>query len=842
MNEFDSGAKGSGESAASGAVVSRRRVLAALGTAGLAAGIGGVAGVVASRLGPGSADDMTGVAGKGGAGGPDLGLGTAGLDVRGAAGIYDAASFGARGDGKTDDTAALQAAFDACAKRGGIVWIPAGRYVCTDTLILRSGVTVRGVGLDQWVPSAQNIVKQDVRGTHLVFTGEGPKKHSLYGVTNMSAGGGVRDNPESPGSPYELMNFYEADAADNNPATQRKFSVAVMVENAANCGIGGLRITHSFRGIEGFNSASDAGSGDEWDIGLWVKNSSQGRYERLQTVGYWRMYGVLVTSMNESAKGNDVPTAESNHWDQCVMSGKVGLGFRSGDVYRCVGVSGDAVQLSWSTSNPFPADGGKFRVSSDTYSYSSTARVEEGVLDLRGVSPSPAKGGVKAGNEIRTSASNFGFAGTIVSDCYIAGFDHSSGVVCTDPSLSVPFRTPSCCLEISGEPVRGLNFIHCTIQSREEVLMHLHDARDVEFFGCYFESKTARSKIGSSFNAPAGGRMIASPFVGNSKAPAPAGETNGLVFARCTGTDSVICRQPLFKRTGKTRFNADSGLFTPRGFIDDSLTGGQIEGQMPVRLPKNKPLVVYDDNGNKLATFGYNEAGELDLRSGGGSVRLRANTATRLLLTESDIRAYGPVVPDADRILDLGASDRRWNDVYAAGGVITTSDARAKDEIRPLAAGLGLNLVGKLRPVLYKYKNFVPSTSSIEHGEEGESGNIDGMAKADNIDKSAEAGNPGKADNSSTADKSDVPGVADVSAAAVRRDHFGLIAQEVKTAFNDLGFDAGAYVYDERTDQHALRYSEFVPVLIKAVQELQEEVTRLKATLQVQHDESEEVS
>jgi hypothetical protein len=435
--------------------------------------------------------------------------------------------------------------------------------------------------------------------------------------------------------------------------------------------------------------------------------------------------------------------------------------------------------------------------------------VDEGVLELKGVSPSPAKGGVKAGNEIRTSASNFGFAGTIVSDCYIAGFDHSSGVVCTNSAQASPFRTPSSCLEISGEPVRGLNFIHCTIQTREEVLLHLHDARDIEFFGCYFESKTARSKIGSSFDTPAGARMIASPFVGNSKAAAPAGETNGLVFVRCTGTDSVICRQPLFKRTGKTRFVADSGLFTPRGFVDDQLTGGQIEGQLPVRLPKNKPLVVYDDNGNKLATLGYNEAGELDLRSGGGSVRLRTNSATRLLLTESDIRAYGAVVPDADRGRDLGASDRRWNDVYAAGGVITTSDARAKKAIRPLADGLGLDLIGKLRPVVYKYKDEAPSADLAEPGKNGDLGEPGEPCEPNASDRPVEIGS----------------------------NHFGLIAQEVKSAFEDLGIDGGAYIYDERTDQHALRYNEFVPVLIKAVQELREEVTRLKGTLQERRNE-----
>ena len=47
--------------------------------------------------------------------------------------VFDAVrDFGAKGDGQTDDTAAVQAAIDAArqAGRGAIAYLPTGRYVC----------------------------------------------------------------------------------------------------------------------------------------------------------------------------------------------------------------------------------------------------------------------------------------------------------------------------------------------------------------------------------------------------------------------------------------------------------------------------------------------------------------------------------------------------------------------------------------------------------------------------------------------------------------------------------------------------------------------------------------
>ncbi|MDF1513641.1 MAG: glycosyl hydrolase family 28-related protein [Anaerolineae bacterium] len=55
---------------------------------------------------------------------------------------YDIRDYGAVGDGKTLDTAAIQAAIDACAVAGGgYVQVPNGTYV-TGTVRLRNGVTL----------------------------------------------------------------------------------------------------------------------------------------------------------------------------------------------------------------------------------------------------------------------------------------------------------------------------------------------------------------------------------------------------------------------------------------------------------------------------------------------------------------------------------------------------------------------------------------------------------------------------------------------------------------------------------------------------------------------------
>ena len=67
--------------------------------------------------------------------------------VGGGHGMYNVRSFGATGDGATDDSDAFHAALAACSDDGGgVVIVPAGRYRITERLTVTDGVTVAGAG------------------------------------------------------------------------------------------------------------------------------------------------------------------------------------------------------------------------------------------------------------------------------------------------------------------------------------------------------------------------------------------------------------------------------------------------------------------------------------------------------------------------------------------------------------------------------------------------------------------------------------------------------------------------------------------------------------------------
>ena len=59
--------------------------------------------------------------------------------------------------------------------------------------------------------------------------------------------------------------------------------------------------------------------------------------------------------------------------------------------------------------------------------------------------------------------------------------------------------------------------------------------------------------------------------------------------------------------------------------------------------------------------------------------------------------------PNLDAIYDLGTTANRWNEIYCENGVINTSDARLKDNIKPIY--YGLTEVMNLKPVSYTWKN-----------------------------------------------------------------------------------------------------------------------------------------
>ena len=70
--------------------------------------------------------------------------------------LYVVSDFGAKGDGKTDDTAAFQKALDAAAQAGGgVVYAPRGNYFFAGHLNVPNAVTLKGVW--ESVPSHTGI-------------------------------------------------------------------------------------------------------------------------------------------------------------------------------------------------------------------------------------------------------------------------------------------------------------------------------------------------------------------------------------------------------------------------------------------------------------------------------------------------------------------------------------------------------------------------------------------------------------------------------------------------------------------------------------------------------------
>ncbi|MBW8840718.1 MAG: gluconolaconase, partial [Sphingomonadales bacterium] len=84
----------------------------------------------------------------------------------------------AKGDGRTDDTAAIQAAIDAAASRSGdgIVFLPSGRYRLTRTLFVWPGVRLFGVGATRPVFVLGDNTPGFQKGvaTMIIFAGANP--------------------------------------------------------------------------------------------------------------------------------------------------------------------------------------------------------------------------------------------------------------------------------------------------------------------------------------------------------------------------------------------------------------------------------------------------------------------------------------------------------------------------------------------------------------------------------------------------------------------------------------------------------------------------------------------
>jgi len=140
-----------------------------------------------------------------------------------------AAEFGAHADGKSDDSAALQAAIDKSENnREGIVFVPAGRYLLTRTVFVWPGVRLFGYGATRpvFVLAANTPGFQQGVGVMVSFTGfragrggRGPGagfRVPFPPPDSVPPNGGIAD--ANSGTFYSAMSNIDFEIGDGNPA------------------------------------------------------------------------------------------------------------------------------------------------------------------------------------------------------------------------------------------------------------------------------------------------------------------------------------------------------------------------------------------------------------------------------------------------------------------------------------------------------------------------------------------------------------------------------------------------------------------------------------------------
>lgn len=197
-------------------------------------------------------------------------------------------------------------------------------------------------------------------------------------------------------------------------------------------------------------------------------------------------------------------------------------------------------------------------------------------------------------------------------------------------------------------------------------------------------------------------------------------------------------------------------------------------------------------------------AGHLRLSVSTGTVRFNTGGIDRLA-----VDAAGHLVPIADNAYQLGSSGARFSAIWAANGVIQTSDSRDKLIEQDLPAESAAAMIDAVSPILFRWK----------------SGSRDILVKARHK-ASMNPENPcAKSVEIVEAETVDRPG---------KRVHAGFSAQTIKAALDHAGLECGVWGLEDPANAESrqwIRPDQLIPVLWAALRQTRAEIRDVKADI-----------
>ena len=573
------------------------------------------------------------------------------------------------------DWAAIQSALNTLRN----VYVKSGRYVLTNRLLMPDGVLLKGEGVGLWDCVFHNRPKTWT-GTSLLFKGTGAKDISFYGISGKINSGGRRTDPDNPGQYFSMTSFMNEDAIGATMATKRLYSAAISsVTEVGACrwGVQDLRVCpwNGTDGISEYSNESSSSLGDNWDIGVNLIDSEYVQLSNVQVVGYWRMAGVAVLSPGVTNYG----VSERNRIRDCMLQGNVGLLMRSGDTWAVSAKTADSVTIHGSVDHYWPTSGnfeapGNLRYSYTGITASGNDLIFTGVAAEPGTSQDPLAANITL---IRNRRRGTGFAGCQIENTMIHGLDHVSGLA----STALGFPVSSRALEMSGYPMRGIQFYNSKFQTHERVAAFLHEVADPIMFGCQFEGL-------NSF-------VIASPqnttlSAADALCPAASGDTSGL------------------RMISTLLSSIDTRLFTPRSIFDDMRQmnpQSRNTSDFLIEALPSQNLTLRASTGNSIylstsagvSAVRLTDSGNLLIQSGGqltlsgGLATINSDAAQNITFrTGTTVRftlyaASGSVAPGTDGNQNLGTSSLRWNNGYFAVAPTVGSDENLKQDVEDIS-------------------------------------------------------------------------------------------------------------------------------------------------------------